>query len=314
MAAINVKISDMLKNQGDSILREHNLNATQYITLCWQYLAQHGRPPFKTETRVFTTTDAIATIAGQFSDALSKLKAIRIALASGNGSVFDELKLELSRLKGEILLNGWRLESEPEENGTPAATRHMLPRVNFQLTRCDYAVSGISLLPPSEDQMAKFESALKDFGNELAHLQSVLREANVLPSPEPVREFVFRGQHVTMAIVQPDDYMHGAWVVRMTTKTSSAEHLLEGIPLSFPRAEGRIFTPGSIYGGPVRNPQTLKYELGFRFYSGYSEFHMYSNGCPEEENNTSLDRLAEQLSAVIDTEMLAHNAELSDRQ
>ena len=152
------------------------------------------------------------------------------------------------------------------------------------------------------------------FGSELAHLQAVLRGANVLPRPEPVREFVFRGQHVTMAIVQPDDYMHGVWVIRMTMKSASAEHVLEGIPLPFPQAQGRVFTPGSVYGGPVRNPETRQYELGFRFYSGYSEFHMYSNGCPEGENSTSLDRLAEQLSEVIDMEMRAHENERSGGQ
>ncbi|MBJ8840712.1 type II toxin-antitoxin system RelB/DinJ family antitoxin [Citrobacter freundii] len=54
MAAINIKIDDNLKDTGDAILRELGLNATQYITLCWQYLAQHRKLPFMTETKILT--------------------------------------------------------------------------------------------------------------------------------------------------------------------------------------------------------------------------------------------------------------------
>lgn len=63
MASINVKISEDLKDQSYSVLREHGLNATQYITLCCQYLARHGRLPFITETRVLPPRDAIAGLA-----------------------------------------------------------------------------------------------------------------------------------------------------------------------------------------------------------------------------------------------------------
>lgn len=52
MAAINVKISDDMKDLSDSVLREHGLNAMQYITLCWQYLSRHDKQPFITQTRV----------------------------------------------------------------------------------------------------------------------------------------------------------------------------------------------------------------------------------------------------------------------
>lgn len=310
MAAINVKISDELKDQGDSILREHNLNVTQYITLCWQYLAQHGRPPFRMETRVYTQSDTIAGLAGLFADALSRLQAVRATLLAHNAASLDELKPEFLRLKGEILQCGWRLESEPEEEDTAAATRHILPRVIFQLTRCDFMLAGISSLPASAEQLANFESALADFGNELTQLQSVLREAKVLPRPEPAREFVYRGQHVTVAIVQPDNYMRGAWVVRMTTKTAAAENQLENVPLTFPKVPGRLFTPGTHYGTPVRNPETLQYEQGFRFLSGYTEFHMYSNGYAEEDNVSPVDRLAEQLAAVVDGNLSASREEV----
>lgn len=57
MAAINIKIDDVLKDGGDDVLREHGLNTTQAITLFWQYLVQHRRLPFIAETRLFTATD-----------------------------------------------------------------------------------------------------------------------------------------------------------------------------------------------------------------------------------------------------------------
>lgn len=82
MAAINIKIDDNLKDTGDAILRELGLNATQYITLCWQYLAQHRKLPFMTETKILTASDLTMTIATQFRDVLNQLHKIRDMLNS----------------------------------------------------------------------------------------------------------------------------------------------------------------------------------------------------------------------------------------
>lgn len=104
MAAINIKIDDNLKDTGDAILRELGLNATQYITLCWQYLAQHRKLPFMTETKILTASDLTMTIATQFRDVLNQLHKIRDMLNS-EGTDFSELsaaKQALSRLAADI--------------------------------------------------------------------------------------------------------------------------------------------------------------------------------------------------------------------
>ncbi|TKK30111.1 hypothetical protein PagCFBP13505_022075 (plasmid) [Pantoea agglomerans] len=315
MAAINVKMNDELKEKGDVVLRLHELNATQYITLCWQYLAQHGRPPFMNETKVFTATDLIIILAGQFADVQSRLQAIKDMLCNGAfepGNLAIQ-KQELTRLTGEILQNGWRLESLPEETGAVGAAYRALPRVNFHLSRCDFALSSMSALPVGNSEQAKFEMALTDFEEQYALLLTILRDASLLTRPEPVREFVYRGSNVTVSIAQPEDYSHGAWRVRLDTKSNAVENALEMVALPFPDVENRIFTAYSLYGAPIKNPHTQKFEIGFRFISGGCEFHMYSNGRPEEDNNNSLDKLASELSGIVDEYLKDVIAEMSER-
>lgn len=103
---------------GDGVLREHGLNTTQGITHFYEYMAQHGKPPFFTETRHFSAGDLTLVIATQFSDTLNQLHKIR-ELLNSDVADFPEIaaaKLELSRLAAGILQNGWRLESLPEDN------------------------------------------------------------------------------------------------------------------------------------------------------------------------------------------------------
>lgn len=85
-----------------------------------------------------------------------------------------------------------------------------------------------------------------------------------------------------ISVIQQHDYQHGAWIVRMQAKTLEHENALEDACLTFPELEGRVFLPGSVYGKAVRNSQTEKYEMGFRFLSGVTEFHMYSSGHEED--------------------------------
>ncbi|MGT3165347.1 hypothetical protein ACVSTX_23260, partial [Yersinia enterocolitica] len=138
------------------------------------------------------------------------------------------------------------------------------------------------------------------YEKEFTVMQSALRDTGLLSRPEPAREFIYRGENVTVAIVQPDNYQHGAWLVRMQTTSLERENALEGVALEFPNLEGRAFLPGIVYGKAVLNSQTGKYEIGFRFLSGISEFHMYSSGHAEEANPTSADMLASSLSARVD--------------
>ncbi|CAK6466227.1 hypothetical protein KLEPA_00152 (plasmid) [Klebsiella pneumoniae] len=149
-----------------------------------------------------------------------------------------------------------------------------------------------------------FGIALQQYETEFSRLQAVLRDSGLLARPEPLREFVFRGENVTVSVVQPEDYQHGAWLVRMQTQSLDRENALEDASLTFPELEGRVFLPGSVYGKAVRNSQTGKYEMGFTFRSGVSEFHMYTSGHVEQANPTTPDMLASCLSACVDEYLL----------
>lgn len=303
MAAINIRMEGQLKDAGDEVLREHGLNATQAITLFWQYLVQHRRLPFIAETRLFTAADLTLAIATQFGDALNQLHNIRDMLNS-DVAEFAELataKLELSRQAADIQQKGWRLESLPEHNDLNAPARRMLPRINYHLTGCDFALSDLPAgLPLPTRVVNAFRASLNEFEREFARLQSVLRDTGLLARPDPAREFVYRGKNVTVSVIQPDEYQHGAWIVRMQAKSLEHGNALEDADLSFPELEGRVFLPGTVYGKVVRNSQNGKFEMGFTFLSGVSEFHMYSSGHAEEVNPTTPDMLASSISATVD--------------
>ena len=303
MAAINIKIDDVLKDGGDDVLREHGLNTTQAITLFWQYLVQHRRLPFIAETRLFTATDLTLAIATQYGDALNQMHKIQDMLSSG-ATEFAELaaaKLELSRQAAAIQQNGWRLESLPEDNDLSASARRMLPRIHYHLTGCDFALSDLPSCPPIPVRMVNgFGTALQQYETEFSRLQAVLRDSGLLARPEPLREFVYRDDNIMISVIQQHDYHHGAWIVRMQAKTLEHENALEDAGLTFPELEGRVFLPGSVYGKAVRNSQTGKYEMGFRFLSGVTEFHMYSSGHEEDRNPTSADQVAASLAVTVD--------------
>ncbi len=317
MAAINVKIDDVLKEGGDDVLQEQGLNTTQAITLFWQYLVQHRRMPFIAETRLFTATDLTQTIATQFGDALNQLYKIQDILKSGVAEIAElaAAKLELSRQVAAIQQNGWRLESLPEDNVFSASARRMLPRIHYHLTGCDFALSDLPSCSPIPVRMVNgFGVALKQYETEFSKLQAVLRDSGLQARPEPLREFVYRDENVMISVIQPPDYQHGAWIVRMQAKTLEHENALEDAGLNFPELEGRVFLPGSVYGKAVRNSQTGKYEMGFRFLSGVTEFHMYSTGHEEGENPTSGDQVAASLALTVDTYLVTLRHEMAGKK
>ncbi|WP_406639741.1 hypothetical protein [Pectobacterium brasiliense] len=184
MAAINVKIDDELKENGDTVLRSHDLNATQYITLCWMYLKQHGRPPFITDTRIFTAADLTVIIAGQFAEARDQALKIRDMLQSDATPYLDFAaeKLALTRRISDIQHNGWRLESMADDGGSVGAARLMLPRINYYLAGCEFTLSGVTAQLPAPVQVVNdFQISLVAFEKQLALMQSVLRDAGLLP-------------------------------------------------------------------------------------------------------------------------------------
>ncbi|MHB9323101.1 hypothetical protein ACP3TG_29065 [Phytobacter diazotrophicus] len=313
MAAINVKISDALKEKGDEVLRAHDLSATQYISFCWQYLAEHGKPPFHIETRLFTASDLVMTIIDQMEDARTRLRKI---MASGNTNEMkaEEFAMEkqvLSRLAGEIQLNGSRLESTPDDKPGIRTVRTPLTAAWFNLTSCTFILSGMDEFDADADpgtELAEQYMALVNystlFEDKLILIRNLLLDAGLIQGPEPVRKIVIRGDNVTVTLVQPQDYHHGAWQVRLEARKENIG-ILEDMAVAFPALKGRVFVPGTVYGKAVYNSLTQDAVLGFRFLNGVSEFHMYTSGHAEEENPTTPDMLAAALSAAVDAEVRA---------
>ncbi|MFJ5491650.1 hypothetical protein ACIPT9_10270 [Pectobacterium carotovorum] len=83
--------------------------------------------------------------------------------------------------------------------------------------------------------------------------------------------------------------------------------------LAFPELEARVFLPGSVYGKAIRNSQTGKYEMGFRFLSGITEFHMYSSGNEENDNPTSADQVVVSLAVTVDTYLVMLRHEMAGK-
>jgi len=301
MAAVNVKIPDQLKENGDAVLRQHDLNATQFINLCYRYLEQHGRPPFITETHVFTPDDLVITISDLLEksrDQLSKIKTFlekqtRPENEERAREYLDTERLALTRLVSEVQQNGYRLESFAAETGAYRRVSHSLPRAAYLLSVCDFQLSeAVAQLPPYPERMRGFVLSLSELEGELRTLKELLIDTGLLTRPAPVREYTHRGERVAVTIPQPEGYAYGAWLVRLELRAGRLPAHLEKAGLLFPRLRGRVFVPGTVYGHGVNNPATGEFELGFRFISNISEFHVYSSGCEEADNETGIDDLA----------------------
>jgi len=300
MAAVNVKIPDQLKENGDAVLRQYGLNATQFINLCYHYLEQHGRPPFITETHVFTPDDLVMTISDLLNkgrNQLSKIKAYlerqaRPESEENAREYLDAERLALTRLISEVQQNGYRLESFAADTGAIRRVSHSLSRAGYLLSACDFQLSeAAAQLPPYPERMRDFVFSFSELEGELRTLKELLIDTGLLTRPDPVREYTQRGERVAVTIFQPEDYAYGAWVVRLELRSGRLPAHLEKAGLLFPRLRGRVFVPGTVYGHAVNNPDTGEFELGFRFISNISEFHLYSSGCEEADNETGIDDL-----------------------
>ncbi len=303
MAAVNVKIPDALKENGDAVLRQHDLNATQFINLCYRYLEQHGRPPFITETHVFTPLDLVLTITDLLDKSRNQLNKIKELLETESPSR-QHLQTErqvLTRLVNEVQQNGYRLELFSGEMGTIQRVSHNLSRAGYLLSVCDFRLSeAVAQLPPYPEKVRDYVFSLGELEEDLRMLKELLVDNGLLSRPEAVREYTHRGERVAVTISQPGDYSHGAWVVRLELRPGCLSTHLEKTGLLFPKLKGRVFVPGTVYSHAVQNPDTNEFELGFRFISNLSEFHMYSSGSDEENNETGIDELAAVLCRQVE--------------
>ncbi|MCW2107768.1 UNVERIFIED_ORG: antitoxin component of RelBE/YafQ-DinJ toxin-antitoxin module [Rahnella aquatilis] len=301
MAMINFRIDDHLKEVGDSVLKELGMNATQFLTLCYRYLEQQRKLPFVSELCVYSTADLFKTMLQQLLDLRNLLERINKLLDAPQNELqkIAEEKRELTRLASEYQRNGYRLESLPMD--TMSLSQPLLSQAQYYLSVCDFALSDTSRnVSLSEGRRTEFRTAFLEFEKRVSALKLQMLDEGLFPAPTPIRQYIYNGSIVTVNILQPEEYQHGAWKVRLEIETHTQKALLEKAGFPFPLVDGRLFLPGQLYGKAIYNAQSNQFEMGFQFINCISEFHMYSNGYPEESNPISLDDLASVLCLRVE--------------
>jgi hypothetical protein len=140
-----------------------------------------------------------------------------------------------------------------------------------------------------------------------AEFDDIAREYGKLPTVllrEVIEEFVHHNYHklsdrIRVRIHKPEDYKPGAW--RVTIKLRKPSEALWGgahIPFEMPDLPKRRFASDPEYRAVVISRDTHTH--GGRFIDGEWRGHLYSNGCPESENPTSIEAVEQALIKTIE--------------
>lgn len=109
------------------------------------------------------------------------------------------------------------------------------------------------------------------------------------------------GERVVVSIRKPAGYDLGAWKVTVKLRDPD-EGAAAGaqIPFEFPEWNKRLLRSDKDFVAVVPGKARFTSKLGGRFVDGAWHGHLYSNGCPEDENPTPIDVVAEELRARIE--------------
>lgn len=104
-------------------------------------------------------------------------------------------------------------------------------------------------------------------------------------------------------IYRPEGYDFGAWRIAMTLR-NPAESYWHGssIPFRLPTLTKRRISSDKGYEAVVGVPNKkdfVNYEMGGAFIDGRWFGHLYSNGCPEEDNPTTINEVRDELHRTI---------------
>jgi hypothetical protein len=122
---------------------------------------------------------------------------------------------------------------------------------------------------------------------------------------ELVEEFIKReygrlNDRIAVHIFRPADYEDGAW--RVTIKLRNPAEMIWGgrsLPFVLPALPNRRLQSDFEYRAIVFDPNTHKPYFGGEFSAGEWRGHLYSNGCPEGENPTSIEAVAAELTSTV---------------
>lgn len=113
------------------------------------------------------------------------------------------------------------------------------------------------------------------------------------------REFGILSDRVSVHIYQPQRYGDGAW--RIIIKLRNPAEMMWGgavIPFNLPELKKRRLISDPEYLAVVTK-QDGQPDLGGKFDRGEWRGHVYSNGCPESENPTSIEEVRTALHDTI---------------
>lgn len=76
MSTVSVRIDDVLKERAETVLRDLGLNPTQGVTQFYEYLAEHGRLPFRVITRTETPEDVWLQATEKLAESIRFLRSL----------------------------------------------------------------------------------------------------------------------------------------------------------------------------------------------------------------------------------------------
>ena len=115
------------------------------------------------------------------------------------------------------------------------------------------------------------------------------------------REYGRLSDRISVHISRPHGYDLGAWRALIRLR-DPAEMTWGGaaIPFAFPPLPKRLVRSDPEYQAVVYHPETHEPALGGKFIDGEWRGHLYSNGCPEPENPTSIEEARAAITSTIE--------------
>lgn len=131
-----------------------------------------------------------------------------------------------------------------------------------------------------------------------------IRALKSMPTiPADKNDVTHEGEFCSVTVSKPAHYDYGAWqaVITLNQNIAKAVNQDAKVGLCFPKVPARLFTIGK--GSNYRHVayrEGKEPESGFTFIDSRSEIDIYSNGCSEDNNPTSLNSVAKALAEVTD--------------
>ncbi|HHT8253538.1 TPA: type II toxin-antitoxin system RelB/DinJ family antitoxin [Citrobacter braakii] len=307
LAMMNARLDAELKKRVDPIIQKLGYSTTQIVTGLYQYIDQHARLPFVIETRVYRPEESLEnTLDGLLA---ARPRLAEVVLLLNEDRLTEEARLQhcqalavdISMIKSDMRLY----------DTTGRAGEHLQHYVQSSLGEAYLALilcHSILEDDPNSHGKTLFLRKEKVFAESLERAERRMIEMGLHQAGAVITSTVHQGTYCTVEVYRPEDYEYGAWQVRVMLKPGRKEKSLPGTlnwqGFTFPKIPERIFNVASPYSVPVSGEHGI--EIGFQFVEGYTFFHLYSNGTPEEKNTINIDEVAGRIGDYLDSKLAVY--------